>query len=115
MGTRERFDELADEALAGLPAWVKDRLDNVEVLIEEDPPPDQPDLLGLYEGIPLTRRGFGYSGVMPDRITLFRSTIERLSRGSDERLKRLVEETVIHEVAHYFGISDERLLELHRD
>jgi predicted Zn-dependent protease with MMP-like domain len=112
---RERFDELADEALAGLPAWVKARLDNVEVLIEDAPPLDQPGLLGLYEGIPLTHRGLGYSGVMPDRITLFRSTIERLARGSDERLTRLVEETVIHEVAHYFGISDERLTELDRD
>ena len=115
MGSRERFDELADEALAGLPAWVRERLDNVEVLIEDDPPPDQPGLLGLYEGIPLTRRGLGYAGVLPDRITLFRSSIERFGGPGDEALKRLVRDTVVHEVGHYFGISDARLTELGRD
>jgi len=115
VGSRERFDELADEALAGLPAWVRERLDNVEVLIEDDPPPDQPGLLGLYEGIPLTRRGLGYAGVLPDRITLFRSSIERFAGPGDAALKRLVRETVVHEVAHYFGISDARLTELGRD
>ena len=73
MGTRERFEELTADALDGLPKWVHERMDNVEIVIEERPPADQPWLLGLYEGIPLTRRGNGYFGVVPGSITLFRS------------------------------------------
>ncbi len=108
----ERFDELADQALASLPAWVQERLDNVEVIVEDHPPPGQPNLLGLYEGIPLTQRGMAYTFVPPDRITLFRSTIEWEAHGDPERLKEAVRHTVIHEIAHFFGISDERLHEL---
>jgi predicted Zn-dependent protease with MMP-like domain len=93
---------------------VKDRLDNVEILIEDDPPPDQRNLLGLYEGIPLTQRGMWYTNVLPDRITLFRRTIQWTSRGDQQELQRVVRDTVIHEIAHYFGISDERLDELGR-
>jgi predicted Zn-dependent protease with MMP-like domain len=107
-----RFEELAAEALDGLPDWVRERMDNIEVVIEEEPPHDEPDLLGLYHGIPLTNRGSGYYGVLPDRITLYRRTIERKARGNDERLKRMVAHTVVHEVAHFFGISDERLDEM---
>jgi predicted Zn-dependent protease with MMP-like domain len=113
MATRG-FEQLVEEALDELPEWVLQSLDNVEVMVEEDPPPDQPGLLGLYEGIPLTRRGLNYFGVLPDRITLFRRSIER-EAGSDEDLKRIVADTVVHEVAHFFGISDERLEELGRD
>ena len=109
---RERFEELVAEALDELPEWVHERLDNVEVLVEERPP--RRGLLGLYEGIPLTRRGMGYAGVLPDRITLYRTTIERAARGDEERLKEAVRHTVVHEIAHYFGISDERLRELGR-
>ena len=108
---REHFESLAARALDDLPRWVLDRLDNVEVLIEDRPPPDQPGLLGLYEGVPLTRRGLGYSGALPDRITLYRRSIESRARTEDD-LVLLVRETVVHEVAHYFGISDGRLEEL---
>lgn len=97
--------------MADLPDWVKERLDNVAVLIEEEPPRDDPDLLGLYEGIPLTERGQDYFGVLPDRIRLFRSVIEDVA-ADDEDVKRVVQETVVHEVAHFFGIDDERLHEL---
>jgi predicted Zn-dependent protease with MMP-like domain len=114
MTARERFEELVAEALDGLPAWVLERLDNVEVLVEDEPPPDRRGLLGLYEGIPLTRRGSGYFGVLPDRITLFRATIEAVAE-DEQDLRELIRETVIHEVAHFFGISDERLGELGRD
>lgn len=107
----DRFDDLVAEAIDGLPAWVLERLDNVEILVEEESPPDGRALLGLYEGIPLTRRGLGYSGVLPDRITLFRRTIESQARTRTE-LRHLIRETVVHEVAHYFGISDDRLDEL---
>lgn len=114
MVSRERFEELAAEALDALPHWVQERMDNIEVVIEDRPPHRQPSLLGLYEGIPLTRRGLGYFGVVPDRITLFRTVIEAQARGDDERLRRLVTHTVSHEVAHHFGISDDRLREIDR-
>ena len=109
----ERFEELVAEALDGLPEWVQERLDNVDVLIEDRPPQGQPGLLGLYEGVPLTRRGSGYFGVLPDRITLFRSSISR-EAFDEEDLKRVVGHTVVHEIAHFFGISDDRLRELDR-
>jgi predicted Zn-dependent protease with MMP-like domain len=107
------FEELVAKALDDLPRWVHERLENVDVIIEDHPPPGQRHLLGLYEGIPLTQRGAGYSGVLPDRITLFRSALEREAAGEDQ-LKALIRHTVVHEVAHFFGISDERLNELGR-
>jgi len=107
----ERFEDLVVDALDRLPSWVQERLDNVEVLVEDEPADGRPGLLGLYEGIPLTARGAGYSGVLPDRITLFRRALVRLARDEDH-LRDLVAETVVHEVAHFFGISDERLAEL---
>lgn len=110
----ERFEELVDEALERLPGWVKERLDNVVVVVEDEPPPDDRNLLGLYEGIPLTARGQDYFGVMPDRIRLFRAPIEAEAE-DEEDVRRVVEDTVIHEVAHFFGISDERLHELDWD
>jgi predicted Zn-dependent protease with MMP-like domain len=112
-GGGDRFEALVAQAIDELPAWVHQRLDNVDVLIEAQPPADQPNLLGLYEGVPLTRRGLGYSGALPDRITLFRRSIE-VRAGSDDELRRMVRETVVHEVAHFFGISDDRLQELGR-
>jgi predicted Zn-dependent protease with MMP-like domain len=111
----EAFEELAAQALDELPQWVQRRLENVEVVIEEEPPPDAPNLLGLYHGIPLTHRGVNYTWALPDRITLYRSTIEAQAGGDPESLRRMIVETVIHEVAHFFGISDERLQELGRD
>jgi predicted Zn-dependent protease with MMP-like domain len=112
--SRARFEELAAEALDELPPWVLERMDNVEVIVEDAPPPGRRNLLGLYEGVPLTNRGAGYAGVLPDRITLFRRTIVR-QVGDDERaLREAVKHTVVHEVAHFFGISDERLREMDR-
>lgn len=113
MAEPDRFEELVAEALDGLPEWVAKRLDNVEVLIEEVPPSGDRGLLGVYEGIPLTKRGIDYAGVVPDRITLFRHNIE--AHATDDRtLKRVIQHTVVHEIAHFFGISDERLLEIDR-
>ena len=113
MATRERFEELVVEAVDGLPSWVRERLDNVEILVEDLAPPGGAGLLGLYEGIPLTQRGSNYFGVLPDRITLFRSNLERLAP-DEAALRSLVQHTVVHEVAHFFGISDERLVEMDR-
>lgn len=114
MKTSESFEQIVAQAVDALPSWVLERLDNVEVLVEDDPPPGKRGLLGLYEGIPLTNRGSGYFGVLPDRITLYRSSIEAAA-GDEQDLAELIRETVIHEVAHFFGISDERLGELGRD
>ena len=114
MVNRARFEELVVEALDSLPQWVLDRLVNVEVIVEDRPPRDDPHLLGRYYGVPLTRRGEFHSGAtLPDTITLYRRTIERLA-GDEDELKHVVAHTVGHEVAHFFGISDDRLREIDR-
>ena len=110
--TRERFEELVGEALDELPAWILETMDNVTVQVEDIPPPGQPGLLGLYRGIPLSQRGRGYTNVLPDTITLYRATILRSTGADERRLKAMVAHTVAHEVAHHFGISDARLLEI---
>jgi predicted Zn-dependent protease with MMP-like domain len=110
--SEERFMELAAEAVDELPPWVHDAMENIEIFVEDRPPEDQPALLGRYHGVPLAKRGISYSGALPDRIELFREPIERLSRGSDEQLRRIVAHTVAHEIAHHFGISDDRLREI---
>jgi predicted Zn-dependent protease with MMP-like domain len=109
--SRARFEELVAEAIDSLPGWVLDRLENVEILVEDHAPPGQPNLLGLYHGIPLTQRNRGYAGVLPDTITLYRSTIEHVAR-DDDNLRRVIAHTVEHEVAHFFGISDDRLRDM---
>jgi predicted Zn-dependent protease with MMP-like domain len=88
-------------------------MSNVELVVEDEPPPGYP-LLGLYEGVPLTRRGAYYAGALPDKITIFRGPLERLYGADPERLRREVRHVVLHEIAHHFGISDERLVELDR-
>ena len=111
--SRERFEQLVAEAIDGLPEWVRDRLENVEVIVEEDSPGG--NLLGLYQGIPLTERGNFYTWALPDRITLYRRAIESEAGDDPESVREVVAETVIHEFAHFFGISDDRLRELGRD
>ncbi|MGH2709750.1 MAG: metallopeptidase family protein [Actinomycetota bacterium] len=111
---RAEFEQLVAEAMDRLPGWVHERLENVEILVEEHPPKGSPGLMGLYEGVPLTNRGNNYTWTLPDRITLYRSTIERSSGHEPERVRRAVIHTVVHEVAHFFGISDERLRDMGR-
>jgi predicted Zn-dependent protease with MMP-like domain len=86
-------------------------MSNVAIVVDEEPPYGQP-LLGLYQGIPLTRRGSGYVGTLPDKITVYRGPLERLYGHDAEQLRREIRHVVVHEVAHHFGISDERLREL---
>ena len=106
---RERFDELVAEALDGIPPELGDLMDNVAVFVEEG---RDPNLFGLYTGVPLTRRDAGYAGmVMPDRITIYRRPICSRCR-SEEEVREAVRITVVHEVAHHFGIDDDRLREL---
>jgi predicted Zn-dependent protease with MMP-like domain len=117
---QETFEKLVVRALAGLPAWVQAMLDNVEVTVAETPSLAQrrrmglrpgETLLGLYEGVPQTRRTRSYGLVLPDKITLFRRPILAACRTSGE-VEARVRSVVLHELAHHFGIDDERLREL---
>ena len=111
----ERFDELVAEALDGVPGELLGLMTNVVVLVEDEPPtPEESDLLGLYEGVPLTERDGWYSGVLPDRITIFRGPVVRLCQSWAEAVDE-VRITVVHEIAHHFGIDDDRLAELGYD
>jgi predicted Zn-dependent protease with MMP-like domain len=109
----ERFEEYARDALDSLPPELRAEMSNVEIVVEAEPPRGQP-LLGLYQGIPLTRRGSYYSGALPDKITIYRGPLERLYGQDQETLRRQVSRVVLHEIAHHFGISDERLIEIDR-
>ncbi len=106
----ERFEELTSEALESLPTSLSSQMDNVAIIVEDEAAGRS--LFGLYEGVPLTRRDLrSYSGVMPDRITLYQTTI--CSRcNSEDDVRAQIRKTVIHEVAHHFGIGDPRLEEL---
>jgi len=117
---RERFEELVRQALGGLPEEITQRMSNVDVEVQDWATPAQlasarvpagATLLGLYQGIPLTRRTSGYNLVPPDRITIFQGPLERTARDDDDLVER-VRATVVHEVAHHFGISDARLREI---
>src|SRR5919109_3322424 len=105
------FEACVREALETLPPDLAKAMSNVELVIEDEPPEGQP-LLGLYQGVPLTRRTSGYGAVPPDKISIYRGPLERLAGGDGERLRDAVRRVVLHEVAHHFGISDERLREL---
>ena len=108
---RARFARLVSRALADLPERYRVRMRNIEIVIEDTSPAEQGDLLGLYEGVPLTeRRDEPY---LPDRISIYRRNIEAMSSSPRVQAK-VVRDTVIHEIAHHFGISDERLDELGR-
>ena len=84
-------------------------MDNVVVLVEDEAPDDDPDLLGVYDGVPLTERDSGYTMRVPDRITIFRAADCSTCASSEEQLVDEVRITVVHEIAHHFGIDDDRL------
>jgi predicted Zn-dependent protease with MMP-like domain len=107
---RERFEELVGEALDEVPPELLALMDNVVVLVEDDPEGDA-ELLGLYEGYALTSRGWDYAGVLPDRITIYRNPTLRICDTEDDVIDE-VATTVVHEIAHHFGIDDERLHDL---
>jgi predicted Zn-dependent protease with MMP-like domain len=105
-----RFDEHVRAALDSLPAGLAAALENVAVVVQDEHP-DDPDLFGLYEGIPLPERDSGYSGALPDRITIYRLPLEE-SFEDPRELEQEIRITVLHELAHYFGIDEDRLTEL---
>jgi predicted Zn-dependent protease with MMP-like domain len=120
--TRKEFEELVVLALKKLPKFFKKKMKNVDVVVEDRASRDllsevdlrSPfELLGLYQGIPLDRRGFYYGNVLPDKITLFQTPIEAMCQTKEE-IEEKVREVVIHEVGHYFGLDDEKLRELEK-
>jgi predicted Zn-dependent protease with MMP-like domain len=110
----DRFEALVAEALDEVPPELAALMDNVAVFVEDEPPPDDPELLGWYEGTPLTERDSGYAGVLPDRIVIYRGPTLRMCEDEDEVVEE-VHVTVVHEIAHHFGIDDDRLHELGYD
>lgn len=111
--SNDPFEQVIDETLKSLPAELRAAISNVEIVVEDEPPDGQP-LLGLYRGVPLSRRTSTYSGALPDKISIFSGPITRLAAGDAERLRREIRHVVLHEMAHHFGITDERLIELDR-
>lgn len=120
--TFDEFERLVVNALDDLPEGIMQHLDNVDVVIEDWPTAEHLDetdvdggtLLGLYEGIPHIDRVSSYGLVLPDKITIFRGPILDEASESGKSVERVVRETVVHEIAHHFGITDERLIEIDR-
>ena len=119
--TRRRFEELVEEAVESIPEALWNAIDNLMVVVEDWPTRRHHDavalepgslLLGLYEGVPLTKRSSHYGLVPPDKITIFRGPILRVTPLDEDAIRAQVRRTVLHEIAHHFGISDERLLEI---
>ncbi|PZR53551.1 hypothetical protein DNL40_08650 [Xylanimonas oleitrophica] len=110
--SREEFEAAVSDALDTVPPDLTAQMDNVVVLVEDDAPAEDPGLLGLYEGVPLTERDLGWAaGALPDRITIFRNPTLAICDTRDDVVEE-VAITVVHEIAHHFGIDDERLHEL---
>lgn len=114
---QKAFEQLVIEAVEGLPDDFRQKLENIDIVVEDEPTPEHRKaagtrgrdlLMGLYQGVPLSKRTHFYGNVLPDKITIFRNNIERVCRTDDE-MKETVRRTVIHEFAHYFGISDEHM------
>ena len=107
------FDRSVLEAVDSLPAELRAFMSNVAIVVEQEPPAGQP-LLGLYQGVPLTRRSSSYAGALPDKITIYQGPLERHYGTTPDALRQAIRRVVLHEIAHHFGISDERLRELDR-
>ncbi|MFN8126025.1 MAG: metallopeptidase family protein [Candidatus Nanopelagicales bacterium] len=108
--SRQEFEDLVAQALDEIPAELADLVDNVVFVVEDWPPPGE-HLLGLYQGVPLTARGINYAGALPDRISIYRMPILRMCDTPQDVIDE-VHITVVHEIAHHFGIDDERLHDL---
>lgn len=114
---QDDFRAVVQEALDQLPDEFRSRLENIEVVVEDSAPPEVTDrlghklVLGLYQGVPITKRTHYYSGVLPDKISIYRRPIMRISRNREEAVEN-IKKTLLHEVGHYFGIDDRRLREL---
>jgi predicted Zn-dependent protease with MMP-like domain len=112
--SRREFEGLVSDALDTIPPELAALMSNVVVLVEDEPPAEDPHLLGVYDGVPLTERGEWYGGVLPDRITIFMGPTLRTCEHPEDVVDE-VHITVVHEIAHHFGIDDARLHELGYD
>jgi predicted Zn-dependent protease with MMP-like domain len=121
--TQQELEEAVVAALKRLPKFIKEKMENVDVVVESRASREvlnemglssPSELLGLYQGVPLDRRGFYYGNVLPDKITLFQIPIESICKTKEE-IKEKIREVVIHEVGHYFGLDDEKLRELEKE
>ena len=110
--THAEFEQMVRDALAAIPPELRAEMTNVEIVIDDDPP-DDPNILGLYQGVPLTRRT-RWTSNLPDKITIYPSQLERFYGTDRDALGPQVRRVVWHELAHHFGISDERLVEIER-
>ena len=102
-GLDDPFEEAIDEALSSLPADLRKAISNVAIVVEDEPPYGR--LLGLYQGVPLPQRKWNTSGMFPAKVSIFRGPITRLAAGDADRLRREVRHIVLHELAHYFGVT----------
>jgi len=118
---RSEFIKIVKEGILAIPKKFREQFSNIEIVVEENPSSEQmkrlnlsPDslLFGLYEGVPRTKRGMGYSMVLPDKITIFQKPIEQAAGESKERIKQIVKNTVYHEIAHHFGTNEERIRQI---
>lgn len=112
--TESEFEKIVERALEGLPQEFLGGLKNIEITIEDAPSFSRGKkmlLLGLYQGVPLGKRGHYYAGELPDRITLYRKNIEAVSKDEEEMVVQ-IQKTLLHEIGHYFGISDKKLRKL---
>ena len=114
---RKRFEEIVTGSVESLPEWFAEKLENIAVIVEDEPPPGilrkmgiprGKTLFGLYQGVPLDKRGFYYGNVLPDRVSIYMGPIIR-NCVDDKEVAETVRETVIHEIGHYFGLTDEEL------
>ena len=113
----DEFEKVVQAAINSLPRVFKDALDNVEIVVEEWPPRSISQgnlLLGLYQGVPKTVWGKSQGQQIPDKISIYKGPIEYISRGDPNEIKTLIVDTVKHEIAHHFGISDRRIDEIKR-
>lgn len=120
--TRESFRELVEEAIDTIPRKFSREVKNLAIVIEDEPSvelleememdPEVDSLLGLYQGTPLNERGWGYGNQLPDRITLFQGTIEDECEGDEDEIVVAIGETLIHELGHYFGMTEEQIMEI---
>lgn len=106
----DEFEAAVEDGLDLVPAEFLPMLENVAIMVEDEPPPDEPDLLGLYDGVPLTERD-RWGLELPDRITIFQGPLQRVCE-SEAELREEIAITVVHELAHHFGIDDDRLEQL---
>lgn len=109
---RAEFEKLVWEAVDSLPRFFKERLQNIMIVVQDEPDPPDETLLGLYEGVPLTERSVFSDQIRPDIIYIFQKNIESVAQGDPNEIRRQVRITVIHEIGHYFGLDEAQLAAL---